>query len=142
MPIGVKDTVELNRVITENAEQIRLLHARIHETFKLRDRSAMKREEWSRACSEFYARYDMLAFPGGYAGARERIEQGDTNTIEAALCFVECRPYFFRSGYMFKAILPKLKRADLTASQTARLADVLQLREQWRRSHRLKMKSE
>ena len=27
------------------------------------------------------------------------------NTVEAAICFLECRPYFFRSGYMFKDIL-------------------------------------
>jgi hypothetical protein len=135
------NTIELQRVIMENAEQVRRLDARIHETFKLRDKSEMKRDEWSRACAEFHSRYDMLAFPGGYAGARERIAQGDADTIEAALCVVECRPYFFRSGYMFKALLPKLKRANLTASQAKRLANVLLLREQWRRDYRRKMQN-
>jgi hypothetical protein len=132
------NTIEFHRLITENAEDVRRLHARIHETVKFRDKSVMKREEWQRACAEFHARYDMLAFPGGHTNALERIVQGDAHTIEAALCFVECRPYFFRSGYMFKAILPKLKRASLTASQAERLAAVLLLREQYRKSRNLK----
>ncbi|MDR3479730.1 MAG: hypothetical protein P4L91_03360 [Burkholderiaceae bacterium] len=133
------NTVELTRIITENAEEISRLHARIHETFLFRGKSVMKREEWQRACAEFHARYDILAFPGGYTNAFERIARGDADTIETALCFVECRPYFFRSGYMFIAILPKLKRATLTASQAERLNAVLLLRDQWRSAKKSKV---
>jgi hypothetical protein len=122
----------MKELIERNAEEIRRLHGRIHETVRLRDKSAEQKERWQRACAEFHARYDALAFPGGYNGAMDRILSGDLEAIEAALCFVEVRPYFFRSGYMFKALLPKLKRAPLSAAQSSRLQAVLSAYEAWR----------
>ena len=122
----------LKRHIEENAKEIRRLHSRVGETFKLRDRSPEDREQWSSACAEFHGRYDQLAFPGGYDGALERILAGDDQSIEAALCFVECRPYFFRSGYMYKDVLRKLKRAPLNARQSKRLAEVVAAYEDYR----------
>jgi hypothetical protein len=77
---------------------------------------------------DFHARYDLLAFPGGYASreVRARILNGDFAAIEAAICFLEVRPYFFRSGYMFKDLLRALKRAPLT--QEERMAVLLRWR--------------
>jgi hypothetical protein len=112
----------LIRAIEKNAEEIRRLHDRIGATFEKRDRSP---EAWKAACAEFHQRYDQLAFPGGYAGALERILAGDPQTIEAALSFVECRPYFFRSGYMYKDLLRKLKRAPLDSGNARRLELIL-----------------
>ncbi len=66
----------------------------------------------------------------------DRILAGDSEAIEAALCFVELRPYFFRSGYMFKALLPKLKRAPLSATEAARLQTVLSAYDAWREPKR------
>jgi hypothetical protein len=122
----------MKELIERNAEEVRRLHARIHDTFRLRDRSSEQKQEWQRACSEFHARYDKLAFPGGYNTANDRILAGDSEAIEAALCFIELRPYFFRSGYMFKALLPKLKRAPLSAPEAARLQAVLSAYDAWR----------
>jgi len=122
----------MKELLTRNAEEIRRLHGRIHETVRHRDKSADQKERWQRACAEFHARYDKLAFPGGYNTAVDRILSGDSEAIEAALCFVELRPYFFRSGYMFKALLPKLKRAPLAAAETSRLQAVLSAYEAWR----------
>jgi hypothetical protein len=136
MPSFLCCTIEnMKQLIEHNAEECRRLHARIHETLKQRNSSREKKAEWELACQEFHARYDALAFPGGYSGALERIASGDEFTIEAALCFVEVRPYFFRSGYMLKALLPKLKKAKLSSSQTARLETCLAAREEWRMSH-------
>jgi hypothetical protein len=112
--------------ILRNAEVINQLHSRIHETFKFREKNEHKLREWQSACKEFSTRYNSLAFPGGIEGAFERIIGGDAKSIEAALCFVECRPYFFRSGYMFKDLLRKLKRAPLESSQLNRLNRVLE----------------
>ena len=64
--------------------------------------------------------------------AKERIRSGDTDAIEAALCFVELRPYFFRSGYMFKTLLPMLKRVQLTPSQRERFSRVTLAYDKWR----------
>jgi hypothetical protein len=94
--------------IRDNEKKINHLHSRIHETFKARDKNEHKYREWQDACQEFHSSYDALAFPGGFEGAYERILNGDPLAIEAGLCFIELRPYFFRSGYMYKDLLRKL----------------------------------
>jgi hypothetical protein len=118
--------------IRESAAEIVRLHSRIHETLPERGKNAQKRQEWEKACSEFHARYTQLAFPGGYDGAFERISSGDPESMESAICFLECRPYFFRSGYMFKDILRRCRRAPLSAQQAARLKVIEEKLEQWR----------
>lgn len=117
------DSERLRQRIRENAAEIVRLHSRIHETFVHRSKSAEKRHEWEQACAEFHARFDKLAFPGGYqgGGALIRVMYGDPEAMEAAICFLEIRPYFFRSGYMFKDILRKCRRAPLSADQAERL---------------------
>src|SRR5262249_6832563 len=100
--------------INRNADEIRRLHARIHQTFLHRDETSKAYQEWEEACRQFHQSYDELAFPGGYDGALERIVAGDQQAMEAAICFLEGRPYFFRSGYMFKALLRKVKHAPLS----------------------------
>jgi len=119
--------------IHENAAEIVRLHSRIHETVKYRTKNPEKRREWEQACAEFHERYEGLAFPGGYRNALERISRGDPEAMEAAICFLEMRPYFFRSGYMFKAILPRCRRAPLTSEQAARLKVVEQRLVEWRK---------
>jgi len=126
----------MKEMIARNAEEIRRLHGHVHETARLRDKSREQKQRWEQACAEFHARYDTLAFPGGYNTAIDRILAGDSDAIEAALCFVELRPYFFRSGYMFKALLPKLKRAPLSRSEDARLQTVLSAYDAWRQAKR------
>jgi hypothetical protein len=67
------DSDRLKQKILENAAEIARLHKRIHETFAVRLKSPDKRRDWEQACAEFHARYNGLAFPGGYGGALERI---------------------------------------------------------------------
>lgn len=128
------DPDETRALIDCNASEIARLHARIHETVKYRSRGSAEKQQWQQACAEFHARYDELAFPGGYSGALKRIAAGDPNAIEAAVCFLEVRPYFFRSGYMFKDILRKIRRAPLSMVQADRLAAVEQKLSAWRSS--------
>ena len=124
----------LRLLIQRNAEELSLLHSRINETVKFRGHSLAETREWERACEEFHARYSDLAFPGGYSGALDRIVAGDPETMEGAICFLEVRPYFFRSGYMFKDILRKAKRAPLSEDQATRLAEILRRLTVWRAS--------
>ncbi len=132
----VMQTERLKESMLANAEELRRLHARIHETVKLRNRGAECHREWQVACEIFHARYDQLAFPGGYGGALERIAASEPDAVEAALCFLELRPYFFRSGYMYKDILRKTKRAVLTKTQAARLAHIVAAYQQYRAQRR------
>jgi hypothetical protein len=120
--------------IMKNAEKITQLHNRIHETLKYRDKNEHKRKEWEKACADFHSQYDSLAFPGGLEGAYERILNGDSVAMEAAICFLECRPYFFRSGYMFKDILRKAKKAPLNEDQRKRLQRVMEAYEEYRKN--------
>jgi hypothetical protein len=127
------DTEALKRQILENGREIERLRARIDETFRTRGIGRGANDAWSKACGEFNSRYNDLAFPGGYEGAEKRIQAGDPYTIEAALCFLELRPYFFRSGYMYQSLLRKMKRAPFTKSQWERMEIVLRRVEEWRR---------
>ena len=123
----------LRERILQNAAEIARLHSRILETLADREENAVKRREWEKACKDFHARYDILAFPGGYGGALDRISSGDLKTMEAAICFLECRPYFFRSGYMFKDIFRRCRRAPLSPDQAARLKIIDEKLAEWRK---------
>src|SRR6266850_1169441 len=103
-------------IIEAGARRIRELHERTRETFRGRD-TTEGRKAWEAASAEFHAAYDALAFPGGYEPGLRRIEQGDAEAIEAALVFLELRPYFSRSQYMRKKFIRLLKHAVLTADQ-------------------------
>ena len=126
------DTERLKREILVGAQEASRLHARIHNTFKTRGNSSRDRDTWLAACKEFHSRYNELAFPGGYEGAEARIVAGDPQTIEVALCFLELRPYFFRSGYMYQSLLRNMKRAAVTQDQAERLQVVLERLNEWR----------
>lgn len=106
--------------IRESERRINFLHSQIHETFKHRDESKHKFREWEVACKEFHSNYDRLAFPGGLEGAYARILNGEPASVEAALSFIEVRPYFFRSGYMYKDLLRKLAKAPLEGKDLER----------------------
>jgi hypothetical protein len=127
------DSEPIKERIRENAAEIVRLHSRIHETYTQRSKSSEKMREWKQACAEFHARYAGLAFPGGYQGdVLERISRGEPQAMEAAICFLEVRPYFFRSGYMFKDILRKCRRAPLSPDQAARLRIIEKRLLEWR----------
>ncbi len=122
----MKEKLEPRCVIQKNAKRVTELHDRIHETFKLRDTSPEARAEWSKACAEFHSQYDALAFPGGYSAALEKIQAGDSGSIEVAVAFLEVRPYFFRSQYIRTKLTRLLKHAQLTVRQTERFQRALQ----------------
>ncbi len=126
------------QMIREYAAEIVELSKKLHETHKQRELSPEKWNEWLQVYSGSYQRYMSLAFPGGLEGAYERIVSGDPEAMEAAICFLEVRPYFFRSGYMFKDILRKCNRAPLTPKQAVRFEAVKEKLAEWKRRKLLK----
>ena len=124
----------LRAKMIENAAEINKLHSRVEETFKMRGTGEQPRQEWLQACQEFHTRYNLLCLPGGWdSGFYDRILAGDVTAIEIALCFLEVRPYFFRSGYHWKAILQKCKRAPMVGEQAERFASLLMKHDAWKR---------
>jgi hypothetical protein len=118
------DTELVKQIILANAAEIDRLQAVYHATCTKAWREVpVNGFAALRAYHEFVASWNVLAFPGGYKnGALARIGAGDPEAMETALCFLELRPYFFRSGYMFKDILRKCRNAPLSAEQAKRLA--------------------
>ena len=119
-----------------NAEEITRLQTRVNESVLLRDRGERERKLWEDACFQFHSRYDSLAFPGGYGLALERIASNEKSALEAAICFLECRPYFFRSGYMYQDILRKIKRAKVSEEQAQRLRFIVEKAAEWKLSRK------
>ena len=126
--------VPVKSLIEHNAKTIAELHRRVHDTVRDRDRSDEHRNAWRAACSEFHSRYDALAFVGGVSTARERIRAGDAIAIEYALSFIEVRPYFFRSGYMYNDFLRVLRNAELSPRQRERYNRVYEAYREYRRA--------
>ena len=122
--------------ILQNAQKINEIHARLKETYNSRHGSEKIRNEWEQLSSSFWAQHNSLAFPGGADGANERILAGDPDAMEAAICFLECRPYFFRSGYMWQGFLKKAKKAPLTDGQKVRLDRVVTAYDEYRKSRK------
>jgi hypothetical protein len=106
--------------IRENAKEITLLRERFQQSTNV----AITPAQWLEYSTEYRARYDVLAFPGGLSSAYERLLAGDPEAMEAAVCFLEVRPYFFRSGYFYKQLMRKCRRAPLTSDQRARYEEV------------------
>jgi hypothetical protein len=128
----------IKQTIIKNAAEIVRLHTHTKQAFAQRNQSPEKWSEFYQAGVDFASHYNSLAFPRGLNGAYERIDSGDPVTIEEAICFLEVRPYFIRSGYMFKDILRKCNRAQLSPAQAARLEVVKEKQDEWKRLKSLK----
>ena len=118
LPVKFKETIE------SNSKEITRLRDRATQAGTDRDVSPEHREKWQSAWDEFGEKYDALAFLGGESTARQRMRSGDVDAIEYALCFIEIRPYFFRSGYMYNHFLRILRNCDLTPLQRQRYQKV------------------
>ena len=119
-----KITERCRQEIRRSAEQIAEIQSRLDRNFQLRDISGDARRAWLEAAEELRARYNNLAFPGGADTAVQRVRQGEPYAMESAVCFLELRPYFLRSGYMFKDFLRACRKAPLTEEQRIRFDEV------------------
>jgi hypothetical protein len=110
-------------LIESNARALRELHEGLkHPGPEDQDRVA--------AISDYFQRYDQLAFPGGLERGLALLAAGDAQSVESAVVFLEVDPLFHRSGYIKADLLRRLKRASLTAEQKNRLRKVIVARVQ------------
>jgi len=124
---------DLHKSILKNAEKLRQLYALTKMTAEERGTREYPSQKWTTPLQELHATYSDLCFPGGEDNIL-CITAGDAAAMEAALCYLECRPYFHRSGYLFQIILKYAKRAPLSQPQKLRLQAVIDKRDAWRRN--------
>ncbi|MGA9672682.1 MAG: hypothetical protein WBQ94_25925 [Terracidiphilus sp.] len=128
----------LHQRVKENAAEINRLHECLHEAFRRRNENGGAMQRWSAAAKELHARWGQLALPGGpFPNFLERVAAGEPEMAEIALAFLEVRPYFFRSGYMWKDIFRRCKRAPLLGEQAERRDRLVAAYVEWKRVRRL-----
>ncbi|WP_258179480.1 hypothetical protein [Stenotrophomonas maltophilia] len=115
----------MERLIRANAGEINRLRQAIREAAGARWRGPEEMQRHAAACVEYNQRYELLAFPGGYANALKQLAEHDPNTVDVVLTFLEVRPYFFRSGYMWKTLLKRVQRVPMGGKQQARMQKIL-----------------
>lgn len=127
------DSERIRQHIRRCADEINRLRAQtVAYCAPVRGRQRLSQHELREVWLDYSCRYDALAFPGGWACAERRLLAGDPECIEAAICFLEVRPYFYRSGYMFNDLVRKAKRAPLDPYQRERLDRLLERLAQWK----------
>jgi hypothetical protein len=105
-------------LIESNTKALRELHEGLkHPGPEDQDRAV--------AVSQYFQRYDQLAFPGGLERGLALLAAGDAQAIESAVTFLEVDPLFHRSGYIKADLLRHLKRAQLSEDQKSRLRKVV-----------------
>jgi len=76
------------------------------------------------AARRFHAAYDAV-WPPGFFEALEGCKRGDPAGLNGVLEFVEVRPYFFRSGYVWQTALRSLRKPPRTSVQAHRMRQIV-----------------
>jgi hypothetical protein len=106
--------------IREASGKLRALNARIHETFRTRDRGTDECARWEVACREFHARYPSLFYPGGEL-ALDALKEREPVAIQTAIDFLVADPMHFRSGYTKEYVWARLLQCSLLPDDKRRL---------------------
>jgi hypothetical protein len=126
----------IKQLMLDNAAVLRQLHRRVREAADARSGGPVEVKAWVEAARDYHDRYNDLAMPGGYDSVLQGLETSDSGAIDLALCFVELRPYFFRSGYMYTLLMRRLKKCVMNEEQAMRHARVVERAAAWRRRKR------
>ena len=126
----------MQSIIEANAALLRKLHETVHETFLHRSEGPEAHAAWERACREFQERWDELAFSGGLRAGLRRIEAGDMQAIEAAIRYLELRPFYFRAQYTRNLFTRLIKRQALPPKLQKRFDATRERLKSWRKAKR------
>ncbi len=125
-------------LIYKNTREIKRLFDNRDKSFQKRETSKHAYQEWLKACSEIHKNYNKLVFYFtdenkdsnteetyiGEQGFYQLFKQNHPYALEFAVCFIEIRPYYYRSGYMYQKLIRKLKNKPLTNDQRIRYQKV------------------
>ena len=112
--------MKYRELILDNCIEINRLKKNIDSTFNVKN----KKNEWREACAEFHENYNQLCFWNGVSDYRTEIRNGNQDAIEYYITFIELRPYFFRSGYIYQDLIRVLRNVKLSKSHRARFERV------------------
>ena len=110
--------------IKQNSIEIDRLHKRVHSTYALKHKSEKHMTDWRDACDEFREKYAELAYFEYPFDYRFELRNGNQETIERALAFIEIRPFHYRSGYIFNDLMRVLKNIELNKKQKRRFDSI------------------
>jgi len=128
--------INYHNIIKENEIEINRIHKRVHSTYALKYKSDKHMAEWSNACDELHKRYAELAYFEYPIDFRAELRNGNQETIERALAFIEIRPFHFRSGYIFKDLMRVMKNIEFTKTQKRRYDSVNKRFQEYRNSRK------
>ncbi|MEP5821226.1 hypothetical protein [Tateyamaria sp.] len=110
-------------LISHHEDECEKLHSMVRETFQRRNKSELAWRDWQLAAKRFREyRTDVDQF------LERCLVEGVENVSELrtfAFCFIECDPYYYRSGYAMEALLRKIKKLSLTDAEQALLKDLI-----------------
>lgn len=119
---------DISKRIRENSKILIEFHALRRKNNTLRSQDLPVSKEITAKLDEVYERYLRLVFEcdgyEGETGLYTLLRQHNPYAIEYALCFVEIRPYYFRSGYMYQRLMKKLNQVPLNEHQRERFLRV------------------
>ncbi len=104
--------------------EIHRLHLAVHSTFASRHKGRRELEAWERACAAFHG-YDNELLRLWDPVVLHEIRGQSGAWRNAALCFLEVDPWFFRAGYLKEKLCHLLKQAQLTPREKQRIQGVL-----------------
>ena len=122
----------MQSIIESNAARLRKLRETVKETSLHRTEGPEALQAWRRAAREFHDSYDELAFPGGLRSGLRRIEAGDIRAVEAAIIYLELRPFYYRAQYNRNVFIRLLKRRTLPSKLQRRFEAVIERLRTWR----------
>lgn len=99
-------------LIQRHEAELQKLHSAVHDGFDRRETSKLARRDWELAAKrfrEYGSEVDVLLKRCLVEGIA-----GDSELRRFAFCFVECDPYYFRSGYAMEGLLQKIKKLSLS----------------------------
>lgn len=126
----------MQSIIESNAARLRKLHETMKEASLHRTEGPEALQAWSRAAREFQDSYDELAFPGGLRSGLRRIEAGDIRAVEAAIIYLELRPFYYRAQYNRNVFIRLLKRRALPSKLHRRFEAIIERLRTWRAAKR------
>ncbi len=124
---------DLRSTITTNAAKLR----RLEEDCVILGDNPGSAEARNEARREYGENYDDLAFPGGLRSGLNKIAAGDLKAIEAAIIYLELRPFFFRAQYQRDVFIRLLKRQKLPTKLKHRFEATLERIRAWHGHRRM-----